>query len=68
MMEDGVEADMNFRDGVTPEIRRGEMMGDRRQAGGRGASSDGHQAWSQKSVHLITLITFIVFVLDTSDG
>ena len=52
MMADGVEAVMNFRDGATPEIRRREMMGDRRQAGGRGASSNDYQVWSLKSVRI----------------
>src|SRR5947208_1886345 len=52
MTADGVEADMNFRDGATPEIRRREMMGDRRQARGRGAN--------RSASHFTTLITFIV--------
>ena len=69
MMADGVEAVMNFRDGATPEIRRREMMGDRRrQAGGRGESSNGYQVWSQKSVRITLHHVYCVLVLDTSDG
>ena len=62
MMADGVEVDMNFRDGA-PEITRYEI--DRRQVDGVRVmvTKRGHR--SPSASHFITLIKLIVCLLST---
>jgi len=72
MMADGVEADMNFRDAATPEIRRREMMEGQRT---------GHEwtrcevrvmvtlpSWSQKSVFMIWFIMSLSSTPQTAES
>jgi hypothetical protein len=57
MITDGVEADMNFRDTGTPEIRRREMM------------EDGEvRVMVTKLVVKVRLHDIDLLVVDTSDG